>query len=1244
MKWLLRILLLLATLAVVFAAALFWILRTESGLRFALTLTGAQTFSYQSISGSLAAGATVHGLDASWPDVTIHAERIALRLAPGRLRYREVMVETLSTRGLTIAPQASDAPPSRTRPGKLDLPFAIVLRNLDLTETGIDTGGEAPLVFSLAARELSLRDGQLAIEGIVLRAGELLLKLRGASDSGKSWASSLDSESELPFNDRAQRAQVGVQGDLDALDVTASINDGDVTLKANVADVLGSGATDGRLQALGIDPREFGLDAGVESLDLDLQFGWRDGRASVSGSAEVNRQKLEVALIDIGVRDGQVQFGEVRMGSDALGQVILRGAWPLDASAPSGALALDLENAALADWRAPVADAPRLTSAGTLSGRLDDWQLALDGRLLHAAQTLALTAQIKGDDTRIELTKLLLQQSAIAAIETPAGQQDRQENTTATTEIEQANIEQSTARIQPTLEFSGTLDRTTLALQASAAAVSWQLDAYLSDWPGQISGTINGSVELTDPLRWRVDTDRLEGTLRGAAVSLNGQLSGVDAQPQSGSIAVLWGDGRTQMNALGAGRLQATMQDLDLMLATQSVRGSLSGNAQIDLAATDPVDALTADVRASELAQAENSIGQIALVKAPGWNADIQARDLRLFGLSLQSLDAQLTGAASAHQFSAQLGAKDLELDIGAAGGVDGNAWRGVIDALTLKVARLPAYSLQAPAAVAVQADRLVIAPVCLGAGAARACVGVERGTDMSLDLDLSAMPLSLAQSLLPGDTFEVDGQLSGGGRLGIAADQSLNGQLEFVVENGTLKGASEFEAPIAFQARAALDAAAQRVDARLSLADDGFIEALVTDVMRETAMLTVTLKINDLALAETVTPEVQSIRGALSGSLSVPLGTPQALAGQLRADRMAFELPSVGLKVSQGRIDGTIGANALALQGDLAIAPGTVKLSGRIALDGSASEIQLIADNAGLVDLPAVRLAGDTNLMIKLDSSGAAIEGGVLLRAGRIHLDRFAPAVAPSEDVVIVDAPPPPAPLPIRAEVSVAFIQEVDLRGYGLIATLGGGLRISQTPGKKPRGTGEMLVKGTYQAYGQRLAIERGRLRFSGGAADNPALDILAAKSVQRQRVGVEVRGRAQRPLIQLYSDPQLDQSEALSYLVLGRPITTASSDDSARLGEYADALESAGGSLIAGSIGQRLGLAAGIESLGSSIGSALVVGKYVSPRFFIGYGSSLLDAIQLVILRYRVTESIEVEGISGNEQKASVSWRTER
>jgi translocation and assembly module TamB len=44
--------------------------------------------------------------------------------------------------------------------------------------------------------------------------------------------------------------------------------------------------------------------------------------------------------------------------------------------------------------------------------------------------------------------------------------------------------------------------------------------------------------------------------------------------------------------------------------------------------------------------------------------------------------------------------------------------------------------------------------------------------------------------------------------------------------------------------------------------------------------------------------------------------------------------------------------------------------------------------------------------------------------------------------------------------------------------------------------------VGGIFEAYGQRMNIERGELRFTG-PADNPALDVLAVRPIITPKVG---------------------------------------------------------------------------------------------------------------------------------------------
>ena len=77
--------------------------------------------------------------------------------------------------------------------------------------------------------------------------------------------------------------------------------------------------------------------------------------------------------------------------------------------------------------------------------------------------------------------------------------------------------------------------------------------------------------------------------------------------------------------------------------------------------------------------------------------------------------------------------------------------------------------------------------------------------------------------------------------------------------------------------------------------------------------------------------------------------------------------------------------------------------------------------------------------------------------------------------------------------------------------------------------------VRGTYKAYGQRLDIEQGVVRFVG-PIDNPSLTILAIRPKLTQRVGVQISGSQLSPIVRLYAEPDLPDAEKLAWLVLGR------------------------------------------------------------------------------------------------------------
>src|SRR5690606_11052264 len=113
-------------------------------------------------------------------------------------------------------------------------------------------------------------------------------------------------------------------------------------------------------------------------------------------------------------------------------------------------------------------------------------------------------------------------------------------------------------------------------------------------------------------------------------------------------------------------------------------------------------------------------------------------------------------------------------------------------------------------------------------------------------------------------------------------------------------------------------------------------------------------------------------------------------------------------------------------------------------------------------------------------------VRGSVDVPAAQIDLERLEAGVQTSPDVVVEDprhARSGVAALPVDADIEVKLGEQVKLAGFGFDGGIAGTLRIIERPGRPTRGRGSLDLRGTYKAYGQDLAIERGRLLFASSA-----------------------------------------------------------------------------------------------------------------------------------------------------------------
>ncbi|MFK7889928.1 MAG: translocation/assembly module TamB domain-containing protein, partial [Granulosicoccus sp.] len=194
-----------------------------------------------------------------------------------------------------------------------------------------------------------------------------------------------------------------------------------------------------------------------------------------------------------------------------------------------------------------------------------------------------------------------------------------------------------------------------------------------------------------------------------------------------------------------------------------------------------------------------------------------------------------------------------------------------------------------------------------------------------------------------------------------------------------------------------------------------------------------------------------------------------------------------------------------------------------------------------------------------------------------------------------------PPSQINLDVQINLGDSVEVEVGDFR--GRLDGDLQIQQTPELAPRGTGTInVLNGDYVVYGQQLNMERGRILFGGGPVDNPTLDMEVARTVQEYEVvaGARIKGTAQTPRLELYSDPPMPDASILSYILLGQPP--------------------------------------------GATGASYTLGKYLTPDLYVSYGIGLFDAINTFNMRYTLTDKLSLEAASGSGSSADIIYTIER
>jgi translocation and assembly module TamB len=377
-------------------------------------------------------------------------------------------------------------------------------------------------------------------------------------------------------------------------------------------------------------------------------------------------------------------------------------------------------------------------------------------------------------------------------------------------------------------------------------------------------------------------------------------------------------------------------------------------------------------------------------------------------------------------------------------------------------------------------------------------------------------------------------------------------------------------------------------------------------------------------------------------------------LGGRLNLSGAGAYLPAAGIEIEDVEVKAELSGQRLRLVSFSALSgPGRIEGEGEVHLDQwrvAGYRATVKGESFRAVNLPELQLLVSPDLELSGTMEKLKVRGEVVLPE-LILVERKRPEmVEESPDVVIVgqETPAEKGELPIALDLTVKVVlgKRVLIKYAGVDAHLAGELNMIAEGVEDINARGEIrVVEGIYSAYGVQLKITRGRILFAGGPVDRPTLDILALRTIGEVKAGVQVGGTPREPVVKLYSDPAMPDTDVLSYVVLGHPMG-GDRESAGLLMGAAGALLSRGESAV---LQDRLKRGLGvdvltIESGGGEVASSMVtIGKYLSPRLYISYGQSLFTGSNLAKLRYEISEHWELESKMGDESGVDLFYKIE-
>lgn len=789
------------------------------------------------------------------------------------------------------------------------------------------------------------------------------------------------------------------------------------------------------------------------------------------------------------------------------------------------------------------------------------------------------------------------------------------------------------------------------------------------EWPGKFKGKVTSEGQTKKgQLIANVEISDFTGKLRDYPVSLHSRLNWLNEGLNISRFDLR--SGKTLLSAKG--RIDSSMNvswslnSNNLSELYPQAQGQLQANGKLTGISSNPKLKMTFNGKALSFPgyNIEQVKGEVDL-DLFSWqqvNVKIASHTLNFNGHDVQSLDINAEKNKMQVKVISDLVTALFEIK----GELKTPGWQGRIDKADFISPKFDDWKLKSPSTFNLSKDQFLLEPLCWQSVEGNLCITLQNENKIwQSQLKVNKLPLMFMSPLLPPD-LKLEGLINATAKFQFVNSEKILGQAHISLPPGAVSY------PLLEGERNQWKYHSGRIDVTLN--DEGLaatseiavsdqqlfkgqlnfprLKPLTMDSQKQIIQGKAQLNINNLNLLEALVPEINNIKGEvgfnfdLSGTLAQP-----KFRGNAHLDNGSFRIPRLGLNIehlrlkSQSDDSGKLDFQLTAHSGE-----GDIKIQGQTNFDsqlGWPTSIEIKGEKFEVSHIPVSQLIVSPDLKIKIQNHTIDISGMVLIPYAKLQPKDVTTATRVSDDTVVVgDDQPIEKKWSITTKVRLTLGERVHFYGFGFEGRFAGSLVLEDELGQPTKATGEINIpEGRYAAYGQKLNVEHGRILFSGGPVTNPGLDLRAVRKIGAITAGLKVKGPLKKPTVELFSIPVMGQTDTLAYILLGRPIENATGDDGSMMAKAALALGLAGGDSLARTIGERFGLdEMRVESSDSGDQASIIIGRYLSPKLYVGYGVGLVESFNTFNVRYKISDKWQLKGESGEHQGADFLYTIER